>query len=575
MKKNPWLVGLVLALGASVGRADDPIDNVLERNPDIAMPKVVRSFPDKLPGLWFEALGRPEADMRCQAAMAIAKAHAMGMGGLAITVPALTRELERPDQHSSVALAAAKALVALDAKDSAPGLFKLASAGDLELREIIEAALARWNFAPAREDWLKRLNAPAPRGRSAILAIRSLATAREPKAVPRLRELVLSVETPSQIRLEAAKALGTLRKSGAEADAELLAADASAKGMLARLAGVWLLRHHSGDRAIRQLQSFARDAEPSVAVVALTRLVELDPAHVEPILASALGSTDANARGLGVEVLFRRPSDSHIQQLGERLSDAHPDVHSQARRALRELAGKFRTAVLAECERALAGADWRGREQAAILYAQLDHKPAALKLTAVLSDERPEAAIAAAWGLRVLAVPETLPNSLAHFVRHTAKPDPPEWRDRQLGHLAQQMGQARYTLADTSLRVVVPPNNRSGVHTRAAASWALGLIHEGKPVPELAATLAGRVSAVRPFDVELEPVRTMCAISLARMKAAEQLPTLRTFYTDGKPSFNKVNNACAWAIEQLTGEKVPPPGELVLPQRAWFLVPID
>src|SRR5262245_25977592 len=70
----------------AAARADDPIDSVMYRSPDLPTPKVVRTFSDKLPGLWTEALGRPEADFRCQAALAVARAHEQGMGGLAVTV---------------------------------------------------------------------------------------------------------------------------------------------------------------------------------------------------------------------------------------------------------------------------------------------------------------------------------------------------------------------------------------------------------------------------------------------------------------------------------------------------------
>ena len=577
-----WKLGIAIAfvlLGiapiAPGARADDPVDSLLDRSPELPAPKLVRTFPDKLLGLWIEALGRPEADHRCQAALAIARAHSTGMPGLQVTIPALTRELDRAGQHPSVPLAAARALVTLDAKDSAPALFKLASAGDAELREVIEPTLARWGYAPAREYWLKRLNRTAPHGRSAILAIQSLAVTREEKAIPRLRDLALSTETLPSIRLETAKALGTLRTSGAEADADRLGADASPRGMIGRLAAAWVLRQHAGAEAIRRLQALARDTEPSVAAVALARLVELDPALVEPLLGTVLGSPDANVRRFGVDVLSRRPSEDHIRLLGDRLADAHPEVRSQARRSLRELAAKFRTAVIGAGDRGLAGKDWRGREQAAILFAQLDHKPAAVRLVGALTDDRPEVAIASAWALRVLAVPETFPKVLEHFERHTVKGEPPAWRDRQLGHLAQLMGQSRYAPGDAALRAVVPPRVPAGLQTRASACWALGLLHEGKPVPEVAAPLAGRVAAVNPFDVEHELIRGMSAVSLGRMKAVGQLPTLRRFYTDGKPSFNPVSNACGWAIEQVTGEKYPAPGTFEFPQRSWFLVPVN
>jgi hypothetical protein len=136
-------------------------------------------------------------------------------------------------------------------------------------------------------------------------------------------------------------------------------------------------------------------------------------------------------------------------------------------------------------------------------------------------------------------------------------------------------GEGKYAPAEAALRGIVPPKTPAGFETRAAACWALGLLHEGKAVPELSGMLAGRLAAVNPFDVEDARVRRMSAISLGRMRAKDGLPTLREFYTDGKPSLEAVNNACGWAIEQITGEKMPPPGIVRAPQLGWFLVPLD
>lgn len=565
----------LLCLLPSAARADDPIDSVMYRSPELPTPRVVRTFSDKLPGLWTEALGRPEADFRREAALAIARAHEHGMGGLAATVPALTRELDRPDQHPSVALAAARALVALDAKDAAPSLFKLASAGDNDAAEVIEPALARWGYGPAKDEWLKRLNQTPPR-RPVVRAMQGLAVVREERAAPRLRELVLSAETPPAVRLEAAKALGAVRTSGSEADADKLAADTSPKGIVGRLSAAWVLRHHGGDEAVRRLQALARDAEPSVVAVALARLVEIDPTVAEPVLTPALASADANVRTLGVEVLARRPSEKHVALLGELLADPHPDARSRARVALREQAkaAELLAPVLKAGERAIGGTDWRGKEQGAVLLAHLGHKPASGRLVELLRDERPEVAVAAAWGLRVLAVPDTFPKALDHF-RQFVKAPSPEWRDRQLSHVAQLLGEGKYAPADAPLRAIVPPGSPAGFETRAAACWALGLLHEGKPVPELASLFARRLAAVNPFDIEDDRVRRMCAVSLGRMRAKDQLPALREFYSAGKPSLDAVNNACGWAVEQITGEKVPPPGVISAPQLGWFLMPVE
>jgi hypothetical protein len=139
-----------------------------------------------------------------------------------------------------------------------------------------------------------------------------------------------------------------------------------------------------------------------------------------------------------------------------------------------------------------------------------------------------------------------------------------------MSQLVQFFGSARYTPADERLRQFVPPTSGLAVETRAAAAWALGKIHEGKPVPALAKLFASRVAAVIPIDVEVNRVRRMCATAIGYMKAEAGVPTLRQFY-GGRASNDEVGNACGWAIERITGEKMAPPDAIKQNQVNWFL----
>ena len=564
-------------------RADDAIDSPMYRDPLIGLPPVVPVYPPGLVPLWLQALDRPETDLKCQAALTIAAAHRQGMPGLKATVPALLRELDRPSAHASVRAAAAQALVALDAKETAASLLK-AGADDIDVRELVEPALARWAFAPARDEWLKRIASPPPHRRPAILAMRCLAAMREEKAAPRLRELALAADSPPFVRLEAARAFGIIRRSGGEADADALAADATPTGVLSRVAAASVLRHHDGAEAVRRLQTFAVDADPSVAAVALARLIEIDPKHVVPSLATVLASPDANVRSYGVDVLFREASEGHIRLLGDRLSDLHPEVRVKARGFLRELAAKpeFKTWVIAAGVKALAGSAWRGKEQAAVLLGHLDHKPAVTRLLELLDDPRPEVAVATGWALRVLAVPDTLPRVFQYVRTHTRPGDaaarrklPAEALDNQLCQLCQFLGKSRHEPAEPVFREMIPPRPDAMPEARAAACWALGLFHEGEAVAPLVTAMAGRVAAVNPFDVEDHRVRQMCAASLGRMNARDALPTLRKFCPIQQHSSEIVHNTCGWAIEKITGEKMPAMQPIEATQRAWFLTPLD
>jgi HEAT repeat protein len=571
------------------------------RDPELPVPRVEYLFPEKAKALWLRALERPEVELRCRAAETIAEAHRRGMKGLETTIPALLKALDRADQHPTVRLAAARTLIALEARQAEASLLRHAQSGGA-LDDLIEPALARWDYRPARAVWLKRLDDPTTPPRSLVLAIRGLGAVREKQAADRLRALVFSgmpkgaggqerkggasvrlAPAPPSIRLEAARALGSVREAGLEGDAEALAADPSARAVVARLAAVSLLGRHRGEAAVRVLQRLAQDPEPAVAALAGKRLLEIDPGLLVPALKSLLASSDGVVRAAAVEVLRRRPSAEHIRLLGDRLNDAHPDVRAKARRALHEFAAKkeWRERVITEATRVLAGARWQGLEQATILLTELDHKPAATRLVGLLAFERPEVPLAAAWGLRKLAVPETLPAVLSHVTAAYQKivatnSVPHRLTDHRLSQLNQFLGQQKFRPAEKELRkFILRPGLVPIPEARAAAVWALGRLHEGQADPALVTALEGRLNASGTIPPEHPPVRRMSAVALGRMKATAALASLRKHYVSGGPSRDPINNACGWAIGQITGKAMPAPRTERKVWRDWFLSPQD
>jgi HEAT repeat protein len=572
--------------------AEPVVDLPMNRDPELTVDRVVKTFPKGLFELWLAALDRPDADTRCKAAATIVQAKERGMTGLEPAIRPLMRELDRADQHPSVRLAAARALVALDARESAASLLKHVESGGAEFRETVEPALAKWDFEPARAVWLDRLNQPPPRHRSLLLAIDALTTVREEKAVDKLRAFVLSAAEPFSYRLVAARALAMIRQSGFETDATKLTTDLSVHGGNSRLLAASLLRKHQGGEAIRLLQGLATDREPAVAVIAVARLVEIDTNLVVPIVDKVVANPDADVRSFGVEVLLRQPSEAHIRLLGDRLSDPHPEVRDKARRALRELADKMelRDPVIEQGLRAFNGSDWRGQEQGIYLLGQLDQKTTTDRLLKLLHSPRPEVAVAAGWGLRVLAVKETLPAVFEHLRnRHRqlrAKgPDaglqgmPPSVIDGQLAQLVQFIGQANYKEAEKELVALVPRGSLPlltpiGGTTRAAAIWVLGRFHEGNPKADLVSLIEGRLTGDMGIGPDDPRVRRMSAIALGRMKATQSLQALRERTGADLPSVDFVTHACRWSVNQITGEPLRPPGVVEAPQQDWFLIPL-
>jgi HEAT repeat protein len=573
---------------------DPLIDSPMYHIPDVPMPPLVKVFPEGLKELWLRALERPEADMKCKTADAIGQAYQSGMKGLETTIAPLTALLDRPDQHATVRLAIARALIILKARDSAPSLFRQAQAGSSDLRELVEPALARWDYQPIRALWLERLGEPATGHRDLILAIQGLATVREEKASQHLREMVLAQRTNGPIRLEAARALGALRSEGLEKEAERLAADASLRGLVPRLASGSLLRRHSSPEAVQLLQRLTRDPEPAVAAIAVARLLEIDPQLLVPAVEHLLASPDANLRSFAVDVLGRRPSDKHLHLLGDRLDDEHIGVRAKARQYLEKLAveKKWHDAVIAEGMRVLRTEHWWSLEQATILLTQLDHKPAVERFLSLLTSSRPEVRITAAWGVRKLDVPETLPRVRSFVVSLvqqlssrssaragqgiSAQQEDPVWvYEHTLCQLNQLLGQRKYRPADAVLREFVPKNPRLGTEARAAAVWALGLIHDGETIDDLATALAQRLEDLGSIPPEFTQVRLMSAFTLGRMKARKSLPSLRRFFVQGELNRELINNACGWSIAQIMGQPLPPGRPIRQVQRNWFLSPLQ
>jgi HEAT repeat protein len=590
-----WIVCFFPGLAAAQEMVcDDAIDSPMYQLPALPAPREFTVFPDKAKGLWLRALQRPETDMRYKAAETFALAHRAGMKGLTSAIAPLRAALDRPGEATVVRLALADALIALEAREAAESLFLQAKTGGVELRNLIEPALARWDYRPARALWLERLRDPKTPSRSLVLAIRGLADVHEGGAVEPLRELAFSERSAGTIRVEAARALGVLRTEGLEGGAERLSRDRSRPGLVKRLAAVELLRRHTGARAVVILQGLAVDSEPAVADAALARLLEIDPGRVIPMVERLVANADPKIRMHGIEALLRRPSDSGMRLLGERLADFHREVRARARRSLLELAEKkpeFREPVVAQATRMLATAPWQGLEQAVILLAQLDHKPAAGRLLKLLTFDRPEVRVTAAWGLRKLTVPETYPELVRHSERHwqrlntgtlaekrAAAAD--RFLEHELSQVHQCLGLGRYTAADAVLRRYIPKPDMKSVavskEARAAAIWALGLIHAGKPNTELGPSLEQRLKDVGGPGAPPEDgrVRLMSAISLGRMKATAQLASLRRFCPGQQAGDNRICNACGWAVEQITGDPLKPPVPVPVPTR-WFLMPAE
>ncbi|RLT21016.1 MAG: phycocyanin alpha phycocyanobilin lyase [Planctomycetota bacterium] len=577
-----FAVRLLLILGVSLtAHAAEEIrpDFAMESDPVLIIPEPVFGFSKKSKPLWLSALARPEADLQRLSAETIAQAHFFGVPELIDAAPLLKKIVTAESTHPVARFAAARALIALDATDTAADLFEVSQRHGADLRQLIEPALAKWKFEPIRSVWRQRLSAKDTRHRELLLAIHGLGESADGSAVPALLSIAHDSRRSSACRLAAARSAGRLREADLETDAERLTQPASAT-IVERLCAVSLLDRHASEAAQSALLRLARDREPSVAVAALTRLNAIDHDLVVPRAEQAMQNDDAPVRQQGVDAFVARPTPERIAVLAKLLDDPHPKLRGRVRDALFVLAKRpeLDSAVRQSATKMLAGDRWRGQEQAALLLAALDHKPAAPRFVELVESTRVEVMIAAAWGLRKLAVRETLPAIFSKATRQTEirlkQGSLPEL-DVQVAHLFEALGLMQHAPADPLLRKYFPKDPKLGELSRSAAIWGLGHLYAGTTEEPLAVLMVERLTespAAIPF--EFPRVRWASAVSLGRMRAKSQVPRMRAFLG---PVVGPETTSLAirWAINEITGELLPNAEPMVVTKAGWFLEPLD
>ena len=603
---------LVLVTTAPGNTAALQLDSLMERDPNIVSPKVLKKvFSPKLKPLWLEAMARPEVDLKRQAAETIAQAYQEGMPDLEDTVGPLIRELQAPNQHPVMKLSAARTLIVLDARRAAPVLFEHAKSDGQDMAQLIEPALAAWDYKPIRAIWLARLKDPATPHVKLLLAIRGLDTVKETEARADLKKLAVDRATAPDIRTATAGVLGRLQRQGLENDARRLARDTAVEKIVDRLVAALLIRHHSGGVVEKLLLQLAVDPQPAVAAIALQRLLEIDPTLVAPLNGRIILSPDSKVRRLCARILVGQRTAEAVELLGTLLDDPHPGVRSYAAQSMVDLAAveELDEPVRQAAMKMLLSDRPRGLEQAALLLGSLDHEPAADRLVELLEFKQRKVHIYAAWALRCLAVPETAgpifdkvlyetERTLAitralekQYAEHPELPfDIPQLQDvyAQVNHLIQALGIIRYPQADPLLRRFIPkpreraPREPPAVDTtshlplRAAAIWSLGHLYADQSNEDLAALLRERLTAANLSNTEHTLVRCMSALSLGRMKDAASVEPMNLYLTASETSSN-LANACAWALARINGRPAPKiePIESEVNQSDWFIEPAE
>ena len=556
---------------------DDPmgIDHPMFVDPYLDPIEKYRDFPSGYKELWVKALKRPEANYRRRAADAIGKAYEVEMTEMAEAADDLLKLLGDPKEHRLVRMAAARALHRLNAAGAAPILLEDIRGDDFEIMLVADKALAHWKHKPAEEVWTRRVQEMTAPRNNLVSAMNSLATAQFTAAADVLVQIAMDDTIDKALRMGAAKAAATLQSSGLESSASELWRGA----LHDRLIAATLISTHHTDAAQKMMLTMAMDSEPSVAAIALKRLLEIDPLLITPISPPLITNSDPIVRHVVAQSLVAQASKDAVVLLAPRLDDVNPTLRRFVRDSMIELSRKpgLDKSVRDQAVTMLASDRWRGLEQAAIVLGRLDHESSSGRLLELMRFNRHEVRIASVAALRWMEIPAHLPtiHQRAEEVTNawgSQRRDLLEKHDQELAQLNQIFGVMNYKPAEKLMARFIPKHS-FGHYARAGAVWDLGIFfaeQPDNPYPEL---LAARLADNNPQNPELPKVRRQSAIAIGRMRASSQLEVLRLFY-DWEERSVDVGGACRWAIMHITGEQLPPLEPLRQGLRQFFLEPV-
>lgn len=526
---------------------------LMSSDPKFEVPQPRQDLPAGIINLWRNTLQRSEPELVKAAADCMTKAQEQGFPGMDECVDDLISALKTGKSHRDVRFAVSRAIVRIDPSAAPELLWETSQAGELPFKMLVEPAMASLEHQPAIDVWVSRLTEPMTSRRELLLACEGISVTKAEDAVQPLVAIAVDRSRDDDIRLAAARAAGDISTNGMTDAAETLVQGA----LIDSLCAVSLLQHHSSEKAQRLLERLATNDASVVSAPALRSLLAIDPKLVLPFAKSAVEHADQTVRQCGLDAYVGTVNEERLPLIARMLDDVHIDVRISARKALFGFCedDTWREMILKLAAESLHGQAWRAQEQAAILLVGLNHKDDALRFVELLDAERPEVFVTAAWGLRVLAVPETADGILDKVKRESAdKPSIPHG-DRQLGHLFEACAVLNDKRALPSITLHVP-KDVDRPYSRCGAIWAAGKLLEEEPDEQLAAALMGRIKDVTSIVPELNVVRRMSAITLGRMKDESQLNELRRLAGSViRPT--EVDHALGWAIEQITGEALP------------------
>ena len=538
---------------------------------------VVSKLDERYFPLWVRVLEEAtDSEIQEVAALSLAQAADLKLADVQKSGPTLIAVM-KASKNDRVRFACARALALADVKSAEPELVKMAAEGADPERLAIEPALARWKSAAAAELWRARLQNPQTTGVSFRLAAEGLAAITDAASAPELTRVVSSLTENYSKRTSAARALAVLVPDQAYAMTEPL----FKTDVVNRLLGLALLDSVKPE-AMRLAATYCEDASDGVASVAWQQVFHRQPEVLVKYLSSGCLHRDAQVRMSAARTIRLYPDAERTAWLHRQLSDVHIEVRNVARQMLVLIAGEhpeLKEQIIAQAGDMLKpdSSDWQGIEQSLLILGQLYSTKFSTPCFALLDYPRDEVGVAAAWLIQLFP-DESIRDQVRDYILH----------------LEEQVAGGKVPVGDFFLRETMLLNyagllrikdlqplyekqfskSAAGTHEkRAAALWALALLFERNPVPELAAKYEERIKDRNSMPPESFPVRRMAVLSLGLLRAEASSKVVFESYEIDSQESSVIASTARWVLP-LLGQPMPPDfAPVVMGVGGWRLNP--
>lgn len=461
--------------------------------------------------------------------------------------------------------ACATALVAADSIDDAAVLAALCKPGDEVLCSTIEPWLARRKSAALQATWESRITSPASVSHKLlVLACDGAAALEKTNLVPQLVEFANSGHTMFAVRRAAARSVASLAPNDALTPATRLAAG----GIQDKLIATTLLHADKSDAGLKLIATLCDDKDDAVASSAWASLVQLDPDRLVPKLAAGQNHRDPEIRFATIQTFEKLPSLERCDRLTEMCADTHIGVRNEARRTLQRLAlsdDSLRDRILANAGdvSAKANATWQQIEQSLLLLGVMRHDAFQDNLIALLTHERPEVLVTAAWLLHLMPQERLGEPAVQEAVA--------KWKQIQAGGMPADTIDVYSLQIAFICEVAARTNARSIIdlckdqyskdvplspETRAIALWSLGVLMTDSEDDDLRKKYTERLFDDSPFNPEMNVVRAASAISMGLLGNKAAIADLKK----GQTKFGGdglVGRALSTALKRFGEEHLP------------------